>query len=64
MIAPLGPQINSTEPDNRRTWSATSVVQVPASRDRHGDILKCVTLHESYAAKSMSVEAKMDIKCT
>ncbi|XP_055388210.1 hemicentin-1, partial [Condylostylus longicornis] len=61
-ITPLGPQINSTEPDNRRTWSATSVVQIPASRDRHGILIKCVALHESYAAKSVTVEGRLDVK--
>lgn len=55
--------MNATEPDNSRTWSASSVVQVPAVRERHGDLLRCVAYHESYAAKSVSVEAKMDIKC-
>uniref|UniRef100_T1GUH7 Ig-like domain-containing protein n=1 Tax=Megaselia scalaris TaxID=36166 RepID=T1GUH7_MEGSC len=61
-LTPIGPQVNATEPDNSRTWSASSVVQVPAVRERHGDLLRCVAYHESYSAKSVSVEAKMDIK--
>ncbi|XP_037954318.1 synaptogenesis protein syg-1-like [Teleopsis dalmanni] len=61
-IAPIHPQTNNTEPDNTRTWSATSVVQISAMRERHGDILRCLAFHESYLAKSVAVEARMDIK--
>ncbi|CAD7092261.1 unnamed protein product [Hermetia illucens] len=61
-IPALGAQVNATEADNPRTWSATSVVQVKASRERHGEMLQCIAFHESYATKSMSVEARMDIK--
>lgn len=56
-------QTNATEPDNPRTWSATAVVQVTAMRERHGDILRCLSFHESYTAKSVPVEARLDIKC-
>lgn len=62
-ISPLHPQMNSTEPDNPRTWSATSVVQVSAMRERHGDMLRCVAHHESYQAKSVMVDARLDVKC-
>lgn len=62
-ISPLHPQTNATEPDNPRTWSAASVVQIPTTRERHGEILKCLAIHESYSAKSVVVEAKMDVKC-
>lgn len=62
-ISPLHPQTNATEPDNPRTWSAASVVQIPVTRERHGEIIKCLAIHESYAAKSVVVEAKMDVKC-
>lgn len=62
-LSPLHPQTNKRESGNNRTWSATSVVQIPASRERHGEIIKCVAIHESYAAKSISVEAKLDVKC-
>ncbi|KXJ84278.1 hypothetical protein RP20_CCG014296 [Aedes albopictus] len=61
-ISPLHPQTNSTEPDNPRTWSAASVVQIPANKDRHGAILKCLALHESYSARSVAVEARLDVK--
>ncbi|XP_037038558.1 hemicentin-2 isoform X1 [Bradysia coprophila] len=61
-VSPLHPQTNATEPDNPRTWSAASVVQIPTTRERHGEILKCLAIHESYAAKSVVVEAKMDVK--
>ncbi|XP_055848314.1 hemicentin-2 isoform X1 [Episyrphus balteatus] len=61
-LMPLGPQANSTEPDNLRTWSASSVVQVSAMRERHGEMLRCVAFHESYSAKSVAVGARMDIK--
>ncbi|XP_050316877.1 uncharacterized protein LOC126751024 isoform X1 [Bactrocera neohumeralis] len=61
-IQPIHPQINNTEPDNPRTWSATSVVQVTAMRERHGDILRCLAYHESYTAKSVPVEARLDVK--
>ncbi|XP_065093433.1 uncharacterized protein LOC135714094, partial [Ochlerotatus camptorhynchus] len=61
-ITPLHPQMNSTEPDNPRTWSAASVVQIPANKDRHGAILKCLAIHESYAARSVAVEARLDVK--
>lgn len=59
----MHPQLNATEPDNPRTWSATSVVQVSAMRERHGDILRCVAFHENYEAKSVPVEARLDVKC-
>lgn len=62
-ISPIHPQLNATEPDNTRTWSATSVVQVSAMRERHGDILRCVAYHENYEAKSVPVEARLDVKC-
>lgn len=62
-ISPIHPQMNATEPDNPRTWSATSVVQVSAMRERHGDILRCAAYHESYTAKSVVVEARLDVKC-
>ncbi|KAH8292457.1 hypothetical protein KR054_010297, partial [Drosophila jambulina] len=61
-ISPLHPQMNATEPDNPRTWSATSVVQVSAMRERHGDMLRCVAHHESYQAKSVMVDARLDVK--
>lgn len=62
-ISPIHPQVNATEPDSTRTWSATSVVQVSAMRERHGDMLRCVAFHENYEAKSVPVEARMDVKC-
>lgn len=62
-LTPLQPQTNKREASNNRTWSATSVVQIPASRERHGAIIKCVAIHESYPAKSIAVEAKLDVKC-
>lgn len=62
-LQPLYSQTNKRETDNNRTWSATSIVQIPAARERHGESIKCVAIHESYAAKSLSVEAKLDVKC-
>lgn len=64
-IAPLHPQINASEPDNLRTWSAASVVQIPTTRERHGQMLRCLAVHDSYAATdhTMAVEAKLDVKC-
>lgn len=32
-------------------------------RERHGDMLRCVAFHENYEAKSVPVEARMDVKC-
>ncbi|XP_055539584.1 uncharacterized protein LOC129726657 isoform X1 [Wyeomyia smithii] len=61
-ITPLHPQANSTEPDNPRTWSAAAVVQIPANKDRHGTLLKCLAIHESYAARSVAVDARLDVK--
>ncbi|XP_041766810.1 uncharacterized protein LOC121590835 [Anopheles merus] len=61
-ISPIHPQTNSTEPDNPRTWSAASVVQIPANKERHGTVLKCLALHESYSARSVAVEARLDVK--
>uniref|UniRef100_A0A1I8M182 Ig-like domain-containing protein n=1 Tax=Musca domestica TaxID=7370 RepID=A0A1I8M182_MUSDO len=61
-IEPIHPQTNATEPDNPRTWSATSVVQLTAMRERHGDILRCLAYHESYTAKTVPVEARLDVK--
>lgn len=62
-IAPLHPQANSTEPDNPRTWSAASVVQIPATKERHGMPLKCLAFHEYYSARTVGVEARMDVRC-
>lgn len=62
-LQPLNAQINKRETGNNRTWSATSIVQIPATRERHGETIKCVAIHESYAAKSLSVDAKLDVKC-
>lgn len=62
-IAPLHPQTNSTEPDNPRTWSAASVVQIPATKERHGMPLKCLAFHEYYSARTVGVEARMDVRC-
>lgn len=62
-IAPIIAQTNSTEPDNPRTWSATSVVQIPTSKNQHRNNLKCMAFHESYSSRSSSIEAKLDIKC-
>lgn len=62
-IAPLHPQTNATEPDNPRTWSAASVVQIPATKERHGMPLKCLAFHEYYSARTVGVEARMDVRC-
>lgn len=62
-LQPLNTQTNKRETGNNRTWSATSIVQIPATRERHGETIKCVAIHESYASKSLSVEAKLDVKC-
>lgn len=62
-LSPMQPDTNATEPDSPRTWAVSSVIQIPTARERHGEKLKCVALHESYAAKSVAVEAKMDVKC-
>lgn len=62
-IAPLHPQANSTEPDNPRTWSAASVVQIPATKERHLMPLKCLAFHEFYSARTVGVEAKLDVRC-
>lgn len=62
-LQPLHTQTNKRETGNNRTWSATSTVQIPATRERHGETIKCVALHESYAAKALSTDAKLDVKC-
>lgn len=62
-LQPLHTQANKRETSNNRTWSATSMVQIPATRERHGETIKCVALHESYPSKSLSVDAKLDVKC-
>ncbi|CAO1380023.1 unnamed protein product [Diamesa hyperborea] len=61
-IAALHPQTNATEPDNPKTWSSASVVQIPAVRERHGTQLKCLAFHESYSARTVGTEARMDIR--
>ncbi|KAG5681586.1 hypothetical protein PVAND_011002 [Polypedilum vanderplanki] len=61
-IAPLHPQTNATEPDNPRTWSAASVVQIPATKERHGMPLKCVAYHDYYSMRTVQVEARMDVR--
>jgi CD80-like C2-set immunoglobulin domain len=62
-ITPLHPQANSTEPDNPKTWSAASVVQIPATKERHGMPLRCLAYHEYYSARTVGVEARMDVRC-
>ena len=62
-IAPLHPQTNSTEADNQRTWSATSVVQIPATKGRHSAMLKCLAFHEYYNTRTVGIEARMDVRC-
>lgn len=62
-IAPLHPQANSTEPDNPKTWSAASVVQIPATKERHSFPLKCLAFHDFYTARTVGVEAKLDVRC-
>jgi hypothetical protein len=62
-VSALHPQTNATEPDNPKTWSAASVVQIPANKERHGNTLKCLAFHESYSARSFGVEARLDIRC-
>lgn len=59
----MQPDTNTTEPDSPRTWAVTSVVQIPTARERHGEKLKCVAMHESYQTKANEVSAKMDVKC-
>lgn len=59
----MQPDTNTTEPDSPRTWAVSSVVQIPTARERHGEKLKCVAIHESYQSRSLTVEAKMDVKC-
>lgn len=65
-MAALHPQTNATEPDNPRIWSAASVVQIPITRERHGQMLKCVAIHDSYDSSdhTEAVSAKLDVKCT
>lgn len=65
-VAALHPQTNATEPDNPRIWSAASVVQIPITRERHGQMLKCVAIHDSYDSgdHTEAVSAKLDVKCT
>lgn len=62
-IAPLHPQTNSTEPDQPRVFSATSVVQLPATKERHSKILKCVSYHDYYSSRTVAIEAKLDVRC-
>jgi hypothetical protein len=62
-IAPLHPQQNSTEPDNLRTWSASSIVQIPATKERHSMVLKCLAIHEYYSARTVGIEARLDVRC-
>ncbi|KAL1457424.1 hypothetical protein WDU94_007658 [Cyamophila willieti] len=56
-------QSNSPEVDNRRTWSAVSIVEIAAEKAMNARMLKCVALHESYPAKSMGVDVRLDITC-
>lgn len=62
----LHPQTNATEPDNPRIWSAASVVQIPITRELHGQQLRCVAIHDSYDTSdhTESVSAKLDVRCT
>uniref|UniRef100_A0A8D8Z044 Kin of IRRE-like protein 3 n=1 Tax=Cacopsylla melanoneura TaxID=428564 RepID=A0A8D8Z044_9HEMI len=54
-------QSNSPEVDNRRTWSAVSIVEIAAEKAMNGRMLRCVALHESYPAKSMGVDVRLDV---
>ncbi|KAI5742392.1 hypothetical protein M8J77_006763 [Diaphorina citri] len=56
-------QTNSPEADNRRTWSALSVIEISAEKSQNGRMLRCVALHESYPSKSLSVDVRLDVTC-
>lgn len=62
-VTKLSNQSNSPEMDNPRTWVSSSVLEIPLSKDHHGNSLRCVALHESYPAKSQTVEVRLDITC-
>lgn len=62
-LQPLHAQINKREPGSNRTWSAITTVQIAASRDRHGETIRCVAVHETYVTKTLTVDVKLDVKC-
>lgn len=62
-VTKLSNQSNSPEMDNPRTWVSSSVLEISLSKDHHGNSLRCVALHESYPAKSQTVEVRLDITC-
>ncbi|ERL89500.1 hypothetical protein D910_06866 [Dendroctonus ponderosae] len=54
-------QTNTTELDNTKTWLAISVLEMTISKEKHGRMLSCVAVHESYATKSSSIEVRLDV---
>ncbi|CAH0390302.1 unnamed protein product [Bemisia tabaci] len=60
-LVPRGNQTNVPEADNNRTWVASSVLETSVEKIQHGRILRCVAIHESYPAKSQSIEVRLDV---
>lgn len=56
-------QTNAPEPDNNRTWVATSTLDIVYTKDSYGRKLKCVALHKSYPKESQETVARLDVKC-
>ncbi|XP_063236111.1 cell adhesion molecule 3-like [Bacillus rossius redtenbacheri] len=56
-------QTNSLEADNRRTWVASSQLQLPLARRQHGRALRCVATHESHDTRAQSITVRLDVLC-
>ncbi|XP_039280051.1 irregular chiasm C-roughest protein isoform X2 [Nilaparvata lugens] len=54
-------QSDAPETDNPKTAAAASLLEILLDKDRHGQTLRCVALHESYPTKSLGVEARLDV---
>lgn len=54
-------QSNSPEMENPRTWVASSILDITVEKSHHARNLRCTALHESYPAKSQSVEVRLDV---
>ncbi|XP_068084854.1 synaptogenesis protein syg-1 [Anabrus simplex] len=55
-------QSNATEMDNPRTWVAVSVLKLTVNKNMFGKTLKCVAAHESYHAKALQIEVRLDVR--
>ncbi|KAL7637906.1 UNVERIFIED_CONTAM: hypothetical protein RMT77_011519 [Armadillidium vulgare] len=55
-------QSNVTEVDRPKTWTAISVLQTSFRKGDHGRPLRCVSIHEAFAAKNKDATIALDVQ--